>query len=292
MTYTLFPTILLDNPPLTERQIHSQWRETPSKAISESITRLNKWGRGLSSGEAVTDWEEVKIQSDKLGCRPLGRRWRGGCRRRGRRRSQCCRSCPRAGPDRCRRLSIRFSPVLPLLSRHGWVLEDFKKPARINLVDRIVPSIGIPVVPIPRRVRRNEPPEPAVVVAVPHQHQTRVAVGLAPVAAAELEGGRAAISRGRRCPEGGGVLVDGLASIGGVKCPEVSLLVAAVEGAGPAACCCSGASVFRPAPFKRRNRFSPSGSVLRPEARGVPASAAAAPLYSRRGWPRDACLLA
>ena len=179
--------------------------------------------------------KKSKFNRTSRGCRPLGRRWRSGCRRRGRRRSQCCRSCPRAGPDRCRRLSIRFSPVLPLLSRHGWVLEDFKKPARINLIDRVIPGIGIPVVPIPRRVLRDEPPDPRVVVPVSHQHQTRVAVGLAPVAAAELERGQAALGRGSGRAKGGSVLVDGLASIGGVECPKVALLVVAVKRACPAA---------------------------------------------------------
>ena len=85
------------------------------------------------------------------------------------------------------------------------------------------------------RVLRDEPPVPAIVVAVPHRHQARVAIGLAAVAAAELEGGRAAISRRCECAEGGGVLVEALASIGGVECPQVALLVVAVEGAGPAA---------------------------------------------------------
>ena len=85
------------------------------------------------------------------------------------------------------------------------------------------------------RVLRDEPPEPAVVVAVPHQHQARVAVTLAPIAAAELERGQAAVGRGRRCPEGGGVLVECLAAIGPVECPEIALLVVAVKRTGPAA---------------------------------------------------------
>ena len=71
---------------------------------------------------------------------------------------------------------------------HAKVAHLYRQPARICLVDRIVPSIDIPVIPVPRRVLRNKPPNPCVVVAVPHQHQARVAVGLAAVAAAELEG--------------------------------------------------------------------------------------------------------
>ena len=79
---------------------------------------------------------------------------------------------------------------------------------------------------------------------MPHQHQTRVDVTLAPVAAAELERGQAAISRGRRCPESGGVLVERLASAGGIECPGVSLLVVAVDGAGPAAPLFRGGAFF------------------------------------------------
>ena len=107
------------------------------------------------------------------------------------------------------------------------------QPARINIINRVIISIHIPVVAAARRVLANEPAGARVIIPMAHQNQAGVQVRLAPVRSPVPERRRAACRR-ERCAEARKVDVPKLVLRGAIQRLQVAEAVEAVVVADPA----------------------------------------------------------
>ena len=126
--------------------------------------------------------------------------------------------------------TLAISLVINLREVHSCRI---KQAQRVSIVDRIVLGICVPVIAIPNRVLREEPPDTRVIVAVPHQHQARVRVHLTTVRPAKAERRTAAACR-RHAPKPVEVDVLKLVLRGAIQRLQVAEAVEAVVVADPA----------------------------------------------------------
>ena len=111
-------------------------------------------------------------------------------------------------------------------------IKEGGQPARVGLVHRVVVAVGVPVVAVPRRVLADEPPRPAVVVAVPQELQPAVGVRLVARLLVPRLRRRVGAEPADRVAEGIPVVAVRVSLVAVQQAPRVALRVGQVEHTG------------------------------------------------------------